>query len=98
MASSLAWLQDAVCPVESQRHARQPLLWLLGLLTYARRVFATVMVRVLAAGRVLFWDLIDAHVVSTLQAHSSVVCGLAAHPNDKMMLTAAVDGTVKVWQ
>lgn len=51
-----------------------------------------------AAGRILFWELVDAHVVSTLQAHSSVVCGLAAHPTDKLMLTAAVDGTVKVWQ
>jgi mitogen-activated protein kinase organizer 1 len=51
-----------------------------------------------AAGRVLFWELVEATLVSTLQAHSSVVCGLAAHPTDKVLLTAAVDGTVKVWQ
>jgi mitogen-activated protein kinase organizer 1 len=47
---------------------------------------------------VLFWELVESQLVSTMQAHSTVVCGLAAHPTDKLMLTAAVDGTVKVWQ
>lgn len=49
-------------------------------------------------GRVLFWELVEAQLVTSFQAHSSVVCGLAAHPTEQMLLTAAVDGTVKVWQ
>jgi hypothetical protein len=51
-----------------------------------------------AAGLVLFWQLVEASLVSTLQAHCSVVCCLAAHPTDKVLLTTAmpVDGTVKV--
>jgi len=52
----------------------------------------------LPAGRVLFWELVEAQLVTSFQAHSSVVCGLAAHPTEQMLLTAAVDGTVKVWQ
>lgn len=52
----------------------------------------------LPAGRVLFWELVDAQLVSSIQAHSSVVCGLVAHPSEQLLLTASVDGTVKVWQ
>jgi WD40 repeat protein len=46
----------------------------------------------------MFWELVEARLVSTLQAHTGVVCGLAAHPTERLLLTGAVDGTVRVWQ
>lgn len=48
-------------------------------------------------GRVLFWELVEAHLLGGFQAHDAVVCGLAVHPTDSMLLTASVDGAVKVW-
>jgi WD40 repeat protein len=45
----------------------------------------------------MFWELVDADLQGSFQAHDSVVCGLAAHSTDPMLLTASVDGTVKVW-
>lgn len=50
------------------------------------------------AGRVCFWELVDAELVSYIQAHASVVCGVAAHPTEACLLTCSVDGTVKVWR
>ncbi len=51
-----------------------------------------------AAGDVLFWDLVEAHVVHTLEAHPGLVCSLAVHPQGNQMLTSSLDGVVKVWQ
>jgi mitogen-activated protein kinase organizer 1 len=49
-------------------------------------------------GFVYFWDLVDASVVSTLRAHDSVVTSVSYHPMESCMLTASVDGSVKVWK
>jgi WD40 repeat protein len=46
---------------------------------------------------VLFWELVEAQLEGGFQAHEAVVCGLAVHPSESMLLTASVDGTVKVW-
>ena len=51
-----------------------------------------------AAGRVCYWELVDAELVHSFQAHESVVCGVAAHPTESCLLTCSVDGTVKVWR
>ncbi|KAL4436065.1 hypothetical protein ABPG77_005513 [Micractinium sp. CCAP 211/92] len=48
-------------------------------------------------GRVFFWELVDAQLVESFQAHADVVCSLAMHPKGECLLTSSVDGTVKVW-
>lgn len=45
----------------------------------------------------LYWDLVEANVVSRFKAHSGVVCSLAMHPDGSMLLTSSADGSVKVW-
>ncbi|GMN33353.1 hypothetical protein TIFTF001_004107 [Ficus carica] len=49
-------------------------------------------------GFVYFWDLVDASVVSSFRAHSSVVTSVSYHPKDNCMITASVDGTIRVWK
>lgn len=83
-------------------------------------------------GHIYFWDLVDAQVVSSFRAHSSVVKSLlfsiyvflvsfllyslshverlwsifvigqvtsvSYHPKDDCMISASVDGTIKVWK
>lgn len=48
-------------------------------------------------GRVFYWELVDAQLVESFQAHADVVCSLAMHPRGECLLTSSVDGTVKVW-
>ena len=36
--------------------------------------------------------------VHKLSGHKGVVCGLAYHPSETLLLTASVDGTVGVWR
>jgi mitogen-activated protein kinase organizer 1 len=48
-------------------------------------------------GRVLYWELVEADLVQSFQAHQDVVCGLAMHPKGDCLLTSSVDGTIKVW-
>ncbi|KAI3705145.1 hypothetical protein L1987_75378 [Smallanthus sonchifolius] len=49
-------------------------------------------------GHLFFWDLVDACVVSSFRAHSSVVTSVSYHPKDNCMITASVDGSVRVWK
>ncbi|KAK3419167.1 hypothetical protein EUGRSUZ_H04894 [Eucalyptus grandis] len=49
-------------------------------------------------GYVFFWDLVDASVISKFRAHSSVVTSVSYHPKEDCMITASVDGTIKVWK
>jgi hypothetical protein len=49
------------------------------------------------AGRLLYWELVDATLVLSFQAHRGAVCGVAAHPKGACVLTAGADGLVKVW-
>ncbi|KAK4411595.1 WD repeat domain-containing protein 83 [Sesamum angolense] len=49
-------------------------------------------------GYVYFWDLVDANVVSSFRAHSSVVTSVSYHPKDDCMISASVDGTIRVWK
>ena len=51
-------------------------------------------------GRVVYWDVVEGVVVEEVQAHDrgDVVCSLAMHPRGDCLLTASVDGTVKVWK
>uniref|UniRef100_A0A2N9GWF1 Uncharacterized protein n=1 Tax=Fagus sylvatica TaxID=28930 RepID=A0A2N9GWF1_FAGSY len=49
-------------------------------------------------GFIYFWDLVDASVVSSFRAHSSVVTSVSYHPKDSCMVTASVDGTIRVWK
>eukprot|EP00878_Enallax_costatus_P017632 GHUV01018526.1.p1 GENE.GHUV01018526.1~~GHUV01018526.1.p1 ORF type:complete len:125 (+),score=23.70 GHUV01018526.1:597-971(+) len=49
-------------------------------------------------GTVCYWDLVDANLVSSFQAHQGVICGVATHPTEPCLLTCSVDGTIKVWR
>jgi len=46
---------------------------------------------------VLYWELVEAELVHSFQAHQDVVCSMAMHPKGECLLTSSVDGTVKVW-
>jgi mitogen-activated protein kinase organizer 1 len=48
-------------------------------------------------GYIFFWELVDAPVVSSFRAHSSVVTSVSYHPTRACMLTSSVDGTIRVW-
>ena len=49
-------------------------------------------------GKVYFWELVEATVAETVDAHpNGVVCGLEYHPSKEVMLTASTDGTAKLW-
>ena len=48
-------------------------------------------------GRVMYWEVVEAGVVEEFRAHEAGLCGLAMHPQGACLLTASVDGTVKVW-
>ena len=49
-------------------------------------------------GRVVYWEVVEGGVVEEFKAHDDVVCSLAMHPEGKCLLTASVDGLVKVWE
>lgn len=49
-------------------------------------------------GKIYFWDLVDAQVVTSFRAHSSVVTSVSYHPKDDCMVTASVDGMIRVWK
>jgi len=48
-------------------------------------------------GRILYWEVVEATVVEQFQAHEAELCSLAMHPEGACLLTASVDGKVKVW-
>ncbi|KAG5534120.1 hypothetical protein RHGRI_022307 [Rhododendron griersonianum] len=49
-------------------------------------------------GIIFFWDLVDASVVTSFRAHASVVTSVSYHPTDSCMISASVDGTIRVWK
>ncbi|XP_057971824.1 uncharacterized protein LOC131160307 [Malania oleifera] len=49
-------------------------------------------------GLIYFWDLVDASVLSSFQAHAAVVTSVSYHPKDNCMITASVDGSIRVWK
>ncbi|KAJ4462046.1 putative transducin family protein [Paratrimastix pyriformis] len=51
-------------------------------------------------GAIFMWSLVEGQVVRKLEGHRNVSCSLAFHPStheDAMLVSASVDGTVKVW-
>jgi WD domain, G-beta repeat len=50
------------------------------------------------AGKVFYWELVEAAVVKSFQAHKGAVCSIAMHPEGSLLLTAGVDGSVRVWK
>lgn len=52
----------------------------------------------LCAGKVFYWELVEAAVVRSFQAHKGAVCSIAMHPEGSLLLTAGVDGSVRVWK
>jgi WD40 repeat protein len=50
------------------------------------------------AGKVFYWELVEAAVVKSFQAHKGAVCSIAVHPEASLLLTAGVDGSVRVWK
>jgi mitogen-activated protein kinase organizer 1 len=48
-------------------------------------------------GRVVYWEVVEGGVAAEFEAHGDVVTSLAVHPRGECLLTASVDGTVKVW-
>jgi len=52
----------------------------------------------LDVGKVYFWDLVDAKIEETIDAHpGATVCGLDYHPKKEVMVTSSTDGTAKFW-
>lgn len=49
------------------------------------------------AGEILYWDLVETHVAKRFKAHRGAVCSLAMHPAGGCLLTASIDGVVRVW-
>lgn len=49
-------------------------------------------------GSILFWDLVDGSVLSTVKAHTSVVTSVSYHGTESCMITSSVDGTIRVWK
>ncbi len=50
------------------------------------------------AGRVCYWELVDAQMVQDFAAHTGAVCSLSLHPAGTTLVTASNDGTIKVWK
>ena len=50
------------------------------------------------AGRVCYWELVDAKMVQEFTAHTRAVCSLSMHPLGTTLVTASNDGTIKVWK
>ena len=49
-------------------------------------------------GRVVMWELVDADVVASIDAHPKhSACGLDWHPRGDVMATGGTDGLAKVW-
>lgn len=48
-------------------------------------------------GDVCIWDLVSGNTVFRRKAHPSVVASIAYHPKKPLMISASVDGAVKVW-
>lgn len=46
----------------------------------------------------MYWELVEAAVVKSFQAHQGPLCTLAVHPEGGLLLTAGSDGAVKVWK
>ena len=51
-----------------------------------------------SAGRVCYWELVDAKMVQEFAAHLGPVCSLSLHPAGTTLVTASNDGTIKVWK
>jgi len=50
------------------------------------------------SGEVFFWDLVQGNVKFNKKAHPTVVTSIDYHPSKPVLLTASVDGVVKVWE
>eukprot|EP00040_Diaphanoeca_grandis_P031608 m.189427 g.189427 ORF g.189427 m.189427 type:complete len:324 (+) comp32372_c9_seq1:266-1237(+) len=50
------------------------------------------------SGEIYFWDLVQGTIKFKKKAHTSVIASLDYHPSKPMMLSASVDGVIKVWQ
>ena len=48
-------------------------------------------------GDVCIWDLVSGDTIFRRKAHASVVASIAYHPKKPLMISASVDGVVKVW-
>jgi mitogen-activated protein kinase organizer 1 len=49
-------------------------------------------------GRVVMWELVDADVVASIDAHPKhSACGLDWHPRGDVMATGGTDGLAKLW-
>jgi mitogen-activated protein kinase organizer 1 len=48
-------------------------------------------------GKIFIWELVDAKIVHTIDAHTRSVSSIAYHPNKKCMVTSSVDGIIKCY-
>jgi len=47
--------------------------------------------------QIYIWRLVDASLVHTLKGHKKAVVCVDYHPTETCLLSASVDGSVKVW-
>ncbi|KAF0690385.1 Aste57867_18220 [Aphanomyces stellatus] len=48
-------------------------------------------------GRVVVWDMLTKNTAHSFRAHDRAVRSVVSHPTEDMILSASVDGSVKVW-
>jgi COMPASS component SWD3 len=49
-------------------------------------------------GSVVLWDVGSKNVLQRLEGHEGVVLGVDAHPTERVLVSAGVDRTVRVWR
>jgi mitogen-activated protein kinase organizer 1 len=49
-------------------------------------------------GCVYFWELVEKRLVHKCTGHTGVVVSVDYHPTETCMLTASVDGSIRVWK
>lgn len=50
------------------------------------------------ASRIVLWDTVKWRVVGTCKGHTGLVCGMSFNPTGIALVTAATDGSVRLWR
>ena len=48
--------------------------------------------------KIYIWDMVDNNIVQTLTGHTGIVSGLTCHPEENILLSSSVDGTLRLWK
>ncbi|CAO3671565.1 unnamed protein product [Rhizopus stolonifer] len=48
-------------------------------------------------GKIYIYDILEGHIVTTIEAHPGVTTAIDYHPENASMLSAGSDGIIRVW-